>query len=236
VSLPGAAAKTEDMMKRTALKDRILPDYTAGEERFNCISHIAGGAFGIAVLVLCVARAATGGSAWAVVGGAVYGASMILLYSMSSIYHGLKKGTAKKVLQILDHCTIYYLIGGTYTPILLCSIRAVSKGWAWAIFGVVWGLCIFATVFTAIDLKKYEKLSMACYIGMGWCILAASRIALEAIPAGGIAWLLGGGVAYTVGAVLYGVGKRKRYVHGVFHVFVLLGSLMHFLCIYHYVI
>lgn len=223
-------------MKRTKLADRVLPDYTFGEELTNMISHICGGALGIIALVLCVVVSALHDNTWGVVGSAIYGSSLILLYCASSIYHGLRPGMAKKVFQVLDHCTIYFLIGGTYTPILFCSIRPVSGAWAWIIFGIVWGLAAMAAVFTAIDLKKYAKLSMACYIGMGWSILLAAKTAIEALHPVGLLWLLGGGIAYTVGAIFYGLGKKHRYVHSVFHFFVLLGSFMQFVCIYFYVI
>ena len=223
-------------MKRTKLKDRILPSYSTGEERFNMISHIVGGGLGIAALVLCVVFSALHQNAWGVVGSAIYGASLILLYTSSSIYHGLTHQTGKKVMQVIDHCTIYFLIGGTYTPILLTSIREVSPIWAWVIFGIVWGLAAMATALTAIDLKKYSKLSMICYIGMGWSILIAAKTAIEAIPFPGLMLLLGGGVAYTVGAILYGIGKKHRFMHSVFHLFVLLGSILQFFCIFFYVI
>ena len=219
-------------MKRTSLQQRSLPDYTPGEEIFNCLSHALGAVFGAVCLVLCLLRSAGLRNGWAVVSSAVYGGSMIALYTMSSVYHGLRKGTAKKVMQVIDHCTIYFLIGGSYTPVLLCSIRPLAPRWAWGLFALVWGLCVFATVFTAIDLKKYAVLSMCCYIGMGWSIVAAARITLQAVPLAGLGWLLAGGVAYTVGAVLYGLGKKRRYMHSVFHVFVLLGSALQFVCVY----
>ena len=223
-------------VKRIPLKERILPSYTVGEERINYISHIVGGALGVAALVLCVVFAALHKSAWAVVSSAVYGAFTILLYTMSGIYHGLPKGTAKKVLQVLDHCTIYFMIGGTYTPILLCAIRPLSPGWAWTLFGIVWGLGILATVLTAIDLKKYSVFSMICYLGMGWCIVIAMPLVLKSIGIAGFLWLVAGGVAYTVGAVLYGLGKNHKYMHSVFHFFVLLGSVLQFVCVFWYVI
>lgn len=223
-------------MTRTRLRDRLLPTYTDGEERFHMISHIVGGGFGVLALVLCVVKAALSHNVPGVVGSAIYGASLIALYTMSSVYHGLRPPMAKKVLQVLDHCTIYFLIGGTYTPILLCSIRTVSPGWAWTLFGIVWGLAALATVFTAIDLKKYAVFSMCCYIGMGWCVLLAARTVIQAIAPGGLWLLLGGGIAYTVGAVLYGLGKKRRYMHALFHVFVLVGSVLHFFCILLYVL
>lgn len=223
-------------MNRTKLRDRQLPDYTKGEEIFNMVSHIVGGAFGIAALVLCVVIAARKGDAWGVVSGAIYGSSLILLYAVSSVYHGLRPGMAKKVMQVLDHCAIYALIGGSYTPVALCAIRRVSPGWGWALFGVVWGLAALAVVFTAIDLKKYGVFSMICYIGMGWCVIFAANVTMKAVALPGILLLLAGGIAYTVGAVLYGLGKRRRYMHSIFHLFVLLGSVLQFFCILFYVI
>ncbi len=223
-------------MKRTKLADRILPNYSVGEEQLNMITHIIGGGLGVIALVLCVLLSALHHNVWGVVGSAIYGGTLILLYTASSIYHGLPYGLAKKVFQVLDHCTIYLLIAGTYTPILFCSIRPVSAVWAWVIFGIVWGCAVLATIFTAIDLKKYSKFSMCCYIGMGWCILLAAKTAIEAIPLPGLLWLLFGGIAYTVGAILYGIGKKRRYFHSIFHLFVLLGSILQFICIFFYVI
>lgn len=223
-------------MTRTRLRDREFPDYTKGEEVFNAVSHMVGGAFGIIALVSCVLVSAFRGDVWGVVGSAIYGGALVLLYTVSSVYHALNKNMGKKVMQVIDHCTIYLLIAGTYTPILLCSIRPVSSAWAWTLFGLVWGCAATAAVFTAIDLKKYEKLSMACYIGAGWCIILALKITLEAIGTAGFLWLLAGGISYTVGAVLYGLGKRNRYMHSIFHLFVVAGSIMHYVCIIFYVL
>ncbi len=223
-------------MERTPLRERLLPDYTRGEELFNMISHITGGGLGVVALTLCVIVSALHRDPWAVVGSAIYGASLISLYAMSSIYHGLKHEFAKKVMQVLDHCTIYFLIAGTYTPILLCSIREYSPVAAWILFGVVWGFAALATTLTAIDLKKYAVFSMICYIGMGWCIVFAAKIAIAAIPFWGLVYLLAGGVSYTIGAVLYGMGRTMKYMHSVFHLFVVLGSLLQFICILFYII
>ncbi len=223
-------------MTRTRLADRILPDYTRGEENFNFISHIVGGGFGVLALALCILKSVFFGDAWDIVGSGVYGFSLIALYTMSSIYHALRPPMAKKVFQVLDHCTIYFLIGGTYTPILLSSIRTVSPLSAWLLFALVWGLAALATTLTAIDLKKYKILSMTCYIGMGWCIIFAAPTAIEAVGRNGFLWLLSGGIAYTVGAVFYGFGKKCRYIHSVFHLFVLLGSVLQFVSIFFYVL
>ena len=225
-------------MQRTKLSDRTLPDYTKGEEIFNMVSHIAGAALGVAALVLCVVFSALSGSPWAVVSSSIYGASLVLLYTISSIYHGLRPSTGKKVFQVLDHCTIYFLIAGSYMPIVLCAIREISPVRAWVLFGIIWGLVALATTLTAIDLKKYSKFSMGCYIGIGWSIILAVDIFLVAVPVPGILLLLLGGIAYTLGAVIYGIGKKikKRYVHSVFHLFVILGSVLQFFSIFLYVI
>ena len=222
--------------RRTPLCKRNLPDYTHGEEMFNMISHIVGGAIGVVALVLCVIVSALHHDAWAVVGSAVYGASLITLYTMSSVYHGLRPNMAKKVMQVIDHCTIYFLIAGTYTPIVLTRIRRYSPGWGWGLFGVVWGLAALATVFTAIDLRKYRTFSMLCYIGMGWSIVFAAKPALAALSAPALWYLLAGGISYTVGAILYGLGTRKRYMHSVFHLFVVAGSVLQLIAILFYVI
>lgn len=225
-------------MQRTKLSDRALPEYTKGEEIFNMVSHIVGAALGVVALVLCVVFSAISGSPWAVVSSCIYGASLILLYTISSIYHGLRRSTGKKVFQILDHCTIYFLIAGSYMPVVLCAIREVSPVRAWILFGIIWGLVALATTLTAVDLKKYSKFSMACYIGIGWSIILAVDIFLTAVPLPGILLLLFGGIAYTLGAVIYGIGKKtqKRYVHSIFHLFVILGSVLQFFSILLYIL
>ena len=223
-------------MIRTPLSDRLLPDYTHGEEVFNFVSHIVGGGLGIIALVLTVIKSALVGDAWDVVVSAIFVSFFISLYTMSSVYHALTAVTAKKVLQVLDHCTIYFLIAGTYTPILFSAIRPVSAVWCWVIFGVEWGLAALAVTLTAIDLKKYSVLSMICYIGMGWCIIIAAPVLFRAMSLSGFWWLLAGGIAYTVGAVFYGFGKKRRYIHSVFHIFVVIGSVLQFICIFFYVI
>lgn len=223
-------------MNRTPLSQRVLPSYTHGEEIFNTTSHIVGGGFGIIALVVCVVLSAIHRDPWAVVSSAIYGASMICLYTMSSVYHGLRPCTGKKVMQILDHCTIYFLIAGTYTPIVLTAIRPAYPGWGWTLFGLVWSMAALGCVFTAIDLKKYSVFSMVCYIGMGWCIMLAAKPAMDTIAPAGLLWILLGGICYTVGAVLYGIGKRRRWMHSIFHIFVLLGSILQFFGIVGYVI
>lgn len=221
-------------MTRTKLRERTLPDYTHGEELFNMISHIAGGALGVLTLILCLLL--SWGDGWSMTASIIYGLSFIQLYTISSVYHGLRPGTAKRVLQVIDHCTIYLFIAGTYTPVMLCSLRPVHPGWAWGILGAVWGIAILAMVLNGIDLKKFKAFSMVCYIGMGWCVMIGIKPVMEVVPAGGLWLLVLGGVAYTIGAVLYGMGKKRRYMHSVFHVFCVIGSVLQALCIVLYVL
>lgn len=223
-------------MTRTPLCERRLPNYSRKEEIVNMTTHIIGGAFGLAILVWAVLIAAVHQNVAGIVGGSIYGFTMITLYTVSSVYHGLKPGYGKKVMQVIDHCTIYFLIAGTYTPILLAGIRPLHPVLAWVTFGVQWGLVAFGVVFTAIDHNRFAKLSMICYIGMGWCIVLLLRATVEAMGIAGFAWLIGGGILYTVGAGLYGIGKRKPFVHTIFHVFVNLGSLLQAICILFYVL
>ena len=218
-------------MQRTPLKERLLPSYTKAEEIFNTVSHIVGAGFGIIALVLSVIVASIYSDGFGIVSAAIYGGSMVILYTMSSIYHGLPIGTAKKIFQILDHCTIFLLIAGSYSPILLTAIREYSPLVAWLLFGFVWGLSALGITFCAIDIKKYEKLSMVFYILLGWCIVFAAPVAIKALSRGALLWLLSGGIAYTVGAVLYGIGNKKRFFHSVFHIFVVLGSILQFFAI-----
>lgn len=223
-------------MKRTKLKDRQLPDYTKGEEIFNMVTHIVGGALGNAYLVLCVIYAATHSDPYAVVSSAIYGASVVVLFSVSSIYHGLHPSKGKKVMQVLDHCVIYFMIAGTYTPITLCALRENSPALGWTVFGVVWGMSAFAALLNAIDLKKYKVFSIISYLAIGWCVVFTVKPVYESIGFEGFLWLLAGGVLYTVGAVLYMLGHKKRYIHSVFHIFIDLASVCHFICILFYVL
>ena len=223
-------------MQRTKLKDRILPSYTKGEEIFNMTSHIVGAVLGIVATVLCIVFAAVHGNGYGVVSGSVYGVTMMMLYTMSSIYHGLKPElNAKKVFQILDHCSIFLLIAGSYTPFALCNIREADSFAGWLIFGVIWLFAILGIVLNSIDIKKFKVFSMICYLLMGWCIIMKANLLPELLTKNGFILLLAGGISYTIGAVIYGVGKKHRYFHSIFHLFILLGSLLHFFCILFYV-
>lgn len=225
-------------MKRIKLKDRKLPDYTRGEEIFNMVSHIVGGGFGVIALATCVIKAFIKFDAYSIVSAFIYGFSMVILYTMSSIYHGLKPEMAKKVMQVIDHCTIFVLIAGTYTPISLVALRQENTALGWVIFGIVWGFSALGITLNAIDLEKYSIFSMICYIVLGWCIVFPLKTAVRAIGTSGFWWLLAGGISYTLGSILYGVASKKVhcYMHSVFHIFVVLGSILQYISIVVYVL
>lgn len=223
-------------MKRIKLRDRLLPNYTTGEEIMNMVTHIVGGALGVVVLVLCVIRAVWSGSVLNIVGCSIYGVSIVTLYTISSVYHGLRPEMAKKVLQVLDHCTIYFLIAGTYTPILLSAFVPIYPMIGWGLLAAEWILATLAAALTAVDLKKYTVFSMICYIGMGWGIIFFIPQPIELLTVPGFVWLLSGGIAYTIGAIFYGIGAKKHWIHSVFHILVVIGSLLQFLAIYLYVL
>lgn len=223
-------------MQRTKLKNRDMPIYTKGEEIFNMTSHIIGAGLGIVATVLCIVFAATHQNGYGVISGAIYGATMILLYTMSSIYHGLKPDRfSKRVFQVLDHCSIFLLIAGSYTPFTLVSFRAYNPVLGWTIFGIIWGIAILGIVLNSIDIKRFKVFSMICYLGMGWCIIFTANLLPRLLGINGLALLVAGGIAYSVGAILYGLGKKRKWMHSVFHLFILLGSILQFFCILLYV-
>ena len=223
------------MKKRIKLADRILPAYTNGEEIMNMVTHIVGGGLGVIALALCVFKG--WGRGWLDMAALVlYGVSMVALYTMSSVYHGLRPSMGKKVMQIIDHCTIYLLIAGTYTPIVLIAFRPAYPVIGWGLFILEWALAALATTLTAIDLKKYKVFSMVCYIGLGWAVLPFIPQTIELLGKTGFGFLLAGGISYTIGAVLFGIGSKVRWMHSVFHIFVVLGSLLQFVAIYWFVL
>ena len=223
-------------MKRTKLSARTLPRYSRGEEMMNMITHIAGGGFAVMAWTLCLIRAVCRGTVFSICSAAIYGFCMVLVYTISSIYHGLRTNTSKKVLQVLDHCAIYWLITGTYTPILVCSMVSVYPAIGWGLLAVQWGLAAVATTLTAIDMTKYRIFSKICYIGMGWGIAPFLPQALEVLGSVGFGFLLAGGISYTVGAVLFGLGSKIKWMHSIFHIFVVLGSILQWICVYFYVL
>ncbi len=210
-----------------------LPDYTLGEELINAISHGLGASFAIAGLVLCVSKAVISGNSLAIVSSCLYGSMLVLLYTMSTIYHALKRNRAKYVFRIFDHCTIFLLITGTYIPIVLVGIGG-AVGWTY--FGIVSAAAVLGIIFNAISIERFELFSMICYIAMGWVIVFGFRALAASVDIRGIILLIAGGIIYTLGAILYGLGSKRRYFHSVWHFFVLGGSILHFFMIYNYVL
>ena len=218
-------------MKRIKICDRVLPSYTPGEEALNAISHGVGAVLSVGALVLCLLQAVSRDNPYGILTSVIYGTGLIGVFAISSIYHGMKPSFSKKVMQVVDHCTIYLLIAGTYTVIVLSAIRPVYPALGWGLFGFQWLMAAIATTLTAIDLKKYSVFSMICYVGMGWAVIPFWRQTLHVLTLPGFLLLLSGGIAYTIGAVLYGIGKKRKWMHGVFHIFVLLGAALQFLSV-----
>lgn len=217
-----------------SLKEKIqIPNYSLGEEITNAILHGIGALLAIAALVLCVVFSAIHHNPYAVVSSCLYGSTLIILYTMSCLYHSLKVNNAKRVFRIIDHCSIFLLIAGTYTPLTLVALNGPI---GWTLFGIIWGVSILGIILNAIDLNKYKVISMILYIMMGWAIIFTFPKLLKVIDMAGIYLLVAGGIVYTIGAIFYGVGKKIKYMHSVFHFFVLAGSILHFFAILLYVI
>lgn len=213
-------------------KKSFLPSYTLSEELINSISHGVGTALSITALVLCIVQSAVNGNAWGVVSSCIYGASLTVLYCMSTLYHAITNPTARKVFRVFDHTSIFFLIAGTYTPITLVTLNGAL---GWTLFGIVWGAAVLGIVLNAISIEKFKKFSMVCYIGMGWAALIGIQRIYSLMPREGFVFLLLGGILYTVGIVFYAL-KKYKYMHCVWHFFVMAGSIMHFFCIYLYVL
>ena len=205
---------------------------TPAEEVASSITHAAGGLLAVAALTLMVAVAARGGDARRVVAVGVYGATLVFMYVASTAYHLVRPPRAKRVLRILDHASIYLLIAGTYTPVTLVSLRG---GWGWSLFGVVWGLALVGVVLKAFFVDRHEVLSTSLYVAMGWIVLVAAKPLLASLPPAGVAWLLGGGLAYTAGVAFF-VWDLLPFNHAIWHLFVVAGSVCHFFCVLLYVL
>lgn len=225
-------------MRRTKLKDRVLPTYSKGEEIFNMVSHIVGGGLGVLTLIIGIIISIIHKNIYGGFSVIIFSISMIVLYTMSSIYHGLSpnKDIAKKVMQVLDHDTIFALIAGSYTPFALCTFRNYNLYLGWGIFIFIWLFAIIGIIFNSIDLKRYKIFSMICYLLMGWCIIFKASVLPVLLTIPGTFLLVLGGVFYTIGAILYGVGKKRKWIHSIFHLFIVLGNLMHVICILAYII
>lgn len=211
-----------------------VPKYNLCEELINSISHGLGVILGIVALVLTIVQSAKNHSTIGVVSSCIYGSTMIIMYLNSCLYHAFSpRIKAKKVFRILDHCDIYLFIAGCYTPYCLCLIGGL-KGWI--IFSIIWLSAIVGVLLNAIDLEKFQIPSVILYLVMGWMIIFSYNSIEEVLALPGLILLITGGVAYTIGAILYGIGSKKRYFHSVFHFFVLAGSILQFLSILIYVV
>jgi hemolysin III len=214
--------------------DKIeLHKYTLAEELINSISHGVGALLSIGALVIGIIFSVLYGNTLRVVSVTIYGASLVFLYTNSTIYHALRPNAGKKVFRVIDHCAIYILIAGTYTPYTLVTLRGTL---GLVLLVSIWAAAALGIALTVIDLKKYAKFSMVCYLVMGWDIVFAVRPLLANMAPGGLFLLLLGGLFYTAGAVLYLIGRRKKYIHSVWHFFVLAGSVAHYFSILFYVI
>ncbi len=203
---------------------------TLGEEIANSISHGIGAGLSVAALVLLIVKAAHNSGALGVVSACIYGGSLVLLYLLSCLYHALAKTGARKVFRILDHCSIFILIVGTYTPIALNYIKGAL---GWTIFGIQAGCMVLGIVFNAINMEKWKKASLALYVIMGWMIVFSIKSILS-FPSTALWFLVLGGVAYTVGIIFY-KNKKLKFFHFIWHIFVLAGSVLQFFCVYFYV-
>lgn len=208
-----------------------LPHYTLGEEIFNSVSHGVGVALACVGFGILIVLSALYGDAWAVSSSIVYSFSLFALYLASTLYHACPNRRVKGVLQVLDHCSIFLLIAGTYTPYTLITLRGA---FGWTLFAVVWGAAIVGVVLNAIDVQKYSRVSMVCYVAMGWVVVLAIRPLMVSLAWNGLVLLALGGVFYTVGIVFYVI--RRSYMHSIWHLFVLAGSVCHYLSILLYVI
>lgn len=201
-------------------------------ERFNSISHMAGAAIAAVGLIVLILIAVEKGDPWKIASLGIYGGSLLLLYLFSTLYHSFR-GRIKSVFQKLDHLAIYLLIAGTYTPITLITLRGP---WGWSIFGIVWGLALVGMIIDLLPEKRRRIIPVIIYLIMGWVGIFALKPLWLALPPAGLLWLLAGGLFYTGGVVFFAVDKRMPYAHGIWHLFVLAGSICHYLTILGYVV
>ena len=207
---------------------KLKKRYTLGEEIFNSVSHGTGGLLAVAGTVILVVLSAIYADAWAVVSSCIYGGSLITLYTMSTLYHAISNYKAKSFFRIMDHNTIFFLIAGTYTPYTLVTLRGTV---GWILFGVVWGAAIIGIILNSIDLEKFKKISLVCYVLMGWVIIFAIKPLIANLSSLSLAFLLAGGIFYTVGIVFY-VIKKIKYFHSIWHLFTVAGSVFHYFSIF----
>ena len=224
------------------IDDVKIPKYSLAEELLNAISHGLGAVFGIVALILMLVKVGPKGDPFKITSALIYGISLIVLFTISCIYHSLAKNRGKRVLRILDHDAIYILIAGTYAPYMLVALRPhniwnMGTGTlAYIMFAIVWIYCIIGAVFNSINIHKYKVLSMICYLVAGWVVAVALVVLWNIIGPAGVLFLFGGGIVYTIGSVIYGIGKKKKYFHSIFHIFVLIGAVLMFISVYCFVL
>lgn len=216
---------TESKEKETKIP--LNKRYTLGEEIFNSVSHGVGALLAIAGTVVLIVMTALYSDPWGVVSSAVYGGTLIILYTMSTLYHAITNEKAKQVMRVMDHVTIFLLIAGTYTPITLVTLRGTL---GWVLFGFIWGAAALGIVLNAIDLERFRKISVVCYIIMGWAIIAAIVPLINSLPTISLVFLLIGGVLYSVGVIFYAI-KKIKYFHSIWHLFTIGGSVFHYFAI-----
>ena len=207
------------------------PMYGRGEDLFNAVSHIVGGALGVAFCIALCIVASYNPTVNKFVAAGVYSFSIVVLYTMSALYHFFPQGRAKRVFRIFDHCTIFLLIAGCYTP--FCLLTFWGSAWGYAILAVEWGLAVLGITFNAINMrwKAVKVLSMIAYVVMGWMIIPAVPLLLKSVSLACFAWLLAGGLAYTIGIIFFALGKNRKYMHCIWHIFVLAGSICQFVSV-----
>lgn len=210
----------------------IAPQYSIGEEIANSVTHGVGLILAIAGLAVLTAFASRLGNAWHVVSCTIFATTLILQYTFSTLYHSIQLPRAKSVMRVLDHSAIFLLIAGTYTPFMLVNLRGT---WGWTLFGIVWGLALLGVLFQVSLLRRWQGISLALYIGMGWVVVIAIKPMIASVAPGGLILLLLGGLAYTSGVVFY-LWERLHYNHAIWHGFVLAGSILHFFAVLFYVI
>jgi len=213
-------------------KENQLVIYSEEEELVNRLTHGLGAVLGVAGMVFLLWRATAQGDPWRLTSCAIYGSTLVLFYTISTLYHSLRRPKLRNLFRILDHVSIFFIIAGTYTPFTLITLRGA---WGWTLFGIVWGMALVGAVFKAFMVHRLRMLAPMFYLAMGWLIVIAIRPLLDALPWNGFLWLLCGGVAYTLGVVFY-AWQKIPYNHAIWHLFVLGGSISHYLAIYYYVV
>lgn len=214
------------------MKDLNIPKYTLGEEITNSITHGIGALLSIVALIISIIISAIHYNGVGIVCSIIYGTSMILMYLMSCLYHSMSSNIkAKKVFRVIDHCDIYLYIAGCYTPFCISLIGGTI---GWTLFGLVWSCAIIGVLLNAINLEKNKKLSLILYLVMGWMIIISIKPLINNLPINGLLLLLSGGIVYTLGAIIYKMGSKRKYFHSIFHIFVLIGSILQFFSIIFY--